>query len=357
MKAMPYPDEVKAILRDPVTLQPIDPADQIEQGFLALRAGGISRKNEEEIAHFRRSFNSKLTAEEKAYSRKITTLPQPGTTSESIILDIGCGPYDCISAIPGIHIFLDDIMDLYVDEIHATLNGVRVCARTELMPLADDSIDLLYSVNMIDHVDDMPATVAEMHRILKPGGRILMQTYFNSHPLLDTEPGVFDSYFAEQYVAPLFGIEMFDTYAVGDPAISTSYTMDIAALSLTKRPDVQSPITDRTRYNDPSYLGPQSRISVALGLLKSGDIEQSLTHIEALLEHQNYSVQHQLLSAFVDIEKRSFATASRTLQALLSDDRVRRNSFARIAVQELHLRRMNVANQSLREQLDVTQAQ
>ena len=348
-------ETIRAILRDPVTLQAIDPADYSEDGFLALRAGGISRKNEEEIAHFRRSFNPNLTPEEKSYARKISTLPKPETSPESVILDIGCGPYDCISAIPGVHIFLDDIMDLYVGEIGAKLNGARICARTELMPLADESIDLLYSVNMIDHVDDMPATLAEMHRVMKPGGRVLMQTYFNSHPLLDTEPGVFDGHFATHYVAPLFDVLMFDSYAVGDPAISTSYTMDIAALSLTKRTDVPSPVVDRHRYEDPSYLGPQSRISVALGHLKNGDVEAATPHIEALLDHPNYAVQHQLLAAFSDIEQRSFATASRTLQGLLGEDRVRRNSFARIAVQELHLRRMNVANQILRARLAAAQ--
>ena len=345
------PEAVGAILRDPVTLETVDAASVPSSSgkFLELRSGGLSRKNEREIEHFRRTFKP-LPPFEKLYSRKISSLPAPETGPDTVVLDIGCGPYDCLSAMPGTHVFLDDIMNLYVDEIGAVLDGTPVCARTELMPFAADSIELLYSVNMLDHVDDMPATVAEMHRILAPGGRIYCQSYFNSHPLLDTEPGVFDRTFYDDYVLPLFEVDHVATYAVGDPAISRSYTMDIIGLVLKKRVGATVETKPRERYLDASYMGPQSHISVAVGALKEGDPDQARPHVEALANEPFYDLQHQLLRAHLAIVEGDPGAANSLLKDLGSWERVKKNPLARVAVAQLQTRRVSSQNVALRAQ-------
>jgi SAM-dependent methyltransferase len=340
---------VATILRDPVTLGPVVPGEVVSGsgGYLELRSGGLSRKNEQEIEHFRRTF-SPMDPVERLYMNRITALPKPLTTEETIVVDIGCGPYDCISAMPGTHVFVDDIMNLYVDEIGARLDGTPVCARTELMPFADDCVDLLYSVNMLDHVDDMPATIAEMHRVLSPDGRIYCQSYFNSHPLLDAEPGVFDRAFYDDYVLPLFEIEHVQTYAVGDPAISQSYNMDIIGMVLKKRVGVEVETKPRDRYEDDSYRGPQSNISVALGALGSGDLEVAKTNIDALASEPFYEAQHLMLTAQYAIASDDLGAANDLLKALRSHERVKKNPHAQLTVNRLQNLRITTANRKIR---------
>jgi len=41
------------------------------------------------------------------------------------------------------------------------------------MALADHSVDVVISSSVLEHVMDLPATLDEMHRVLKPGGRCL----------------------------------------------------------------------------------------------------------------------------------------------------------------------------------------
>jgi ubiquinone/menaquinone biosynthesis C-methylase UbiE len=66
---------------------------------------------------------------------------------------------------------------------HAPDGVTRVVGTAERLPFADGSFDLVTIVNSLHHVDDMRATLAEMVRVLSPGGRIGVQDY-----LADDDP-------------------------------------------------------------------------------------------------------------------------------------------------------------------------
>jgi SAM-dependent methyltransferase len=346
------PAAVRAILRHPVTLAPLTESELAGgAGYLALRSGGLSIKNDRELDHFRKAFVPSAPAD-RLYARRIKAVPAPLTTDQTLVLDIGCGPYDCLSAMPGTHIFLDDLMNLYVEELGAEFAGTRVCARTELMPFADDSVDIIYSVNMIDHVDDMPETVKEMHRILKPAGAVHCQTYWNSHPLLPTEPGVFDRYFLDEFVCPYFEIEHLQTFAMGDPAISRSYTMDVAGFVLRKRPGTVRLVKPRSRYENPSFLGPQSHISAAIHDMDRDELDLAQVHVEALTDDIGYVLHHELLTARLAVQRGELGAANQLLKVARSNERVRGNPYARIAIAEIETRRLQAAVTAARERAD-----
>ena len=46
------------------------------------------------------------------------------------------------------------------------------------LPLADSSIDVVYSFGVIHHIPDADAVVREMHRVLRPGGKVMVACYY-----------------------------------------------------------------------------------------------------------------------------------------------------------------------------------
>lgn len=81
----------------------------------------------------------------------------------SRILDLGCGP----TKFPGA-IGLDKNPDTAADVLAHIDRGA--------LPFADNSFDQVRLVHVIEHVDDVVATMEELHRITKPGGTIYLVT-------------------------------------------------------------------------------------------------------------------------------------------------------------------------------------
>lgn len=57
----------------------------------------------------------------------------------------------------------------------------------EKMPFKSESIDIITSINSIDHVSSLTDSVNEIHRVLKKGGVFLLATDIHAHPT-PTEP-------------------------------------------------------------------------------------------------------------------------------------------------------------------------
>ncbi len=53
----------------------------------------------------------------------------------------------------------------------------RVCADLRTLPLADGSVDVLFSNLCLQWIDDLPAAFAEFRRVLKPKGLLLCSTF------------------------------------------------------------------------------------------------------------------------------------------------------------------------------------
>lgn len=57
------------------------------------------------------------------------------------------------------------------------VTGRAVAANAESLEFEDASFDAVYSSGVLQHTPDMPRAIAELHRVLKPGGRILIVLY------------------------------------------------------------------------------------------------------------------------------------------------------------------------------------
>ena len=86
------------------------------------------------------------------------------------LLDVGCGemPYRPIFALHASEIVGLDT----VENPRATLKGP-----IEAIPAPDASFDLVLCAQVLEHVDDPAQGVAELHRVVRPGGRVLLSTH------------------------------------------------------------------------------------------------------------------------------------------------------------------------------------
>ena len=95
--------------------------------------------------------------------------------TEKKILDVGCG----WNKTPGA-VGMDSNPKTHADVIH-DLGAIPY-------PFADNEFDEIVCRHVIEHVPDVMALVSELHRITRPGGRIMIVTPHYSNPDWPTDP-------------------------------------------------------------------------------------------------------------------------------------------------------------------------
>lgn len=86
------------------------------------------------------------------------------------MLDLGCGTGRFAASLAAIG---RDVVaaDLHLPD-HPTPGPAHLAASAEHLPLRDGSIDVVLARDVLEHVDDV-AALAEVHRVLRPGGLLL----------------------------------------------------------------------------------------------------------------------------------------------------------------------------------------
>jgi len=97
-------------------------------------------------------------------------------TPESVVLDIGCGRtaptlVRWIGKAKVLHGV--DIVDFRVDRPELTLH---ISSVTDMSGIATSSVDVAYSQAVMEHLDEPGAALAEIRRVLKPGGKYIFLT-------------------------------------------------------------------------------------------------------------------------------------------------------------------------------------
>jgi len=108
------------------------------------------------------------------------------------VLDIGCGPRGSLewASMAAERIGVDPLAAEY-RKLGAADHQMRyVACGAEHIPFADGHFDIVTSFNSLDHVDDLDETIAEIGRVVRPGGLFLLLTDVNHDPT-PAEPIVF----------------------------------------------------------------------------------------------------------------------------------------------------------------------
>ena len=95
--------------------------------------------------------------------------PQPGTR----ILEVGSGRGHLTCKLDGLGAIATGVDANPAAATHALARDIRVMS-VERLEFADDEFDQVVSVHAIEHFPNLPGAFAEMARVLRPGGRMLL---------------------------------------------------------------------------------------------------------------------------------------------------------------------------------------
>ena len=109
-----------------------------------------------------------------------------------MVADFGCGPRGSLTWLNCARerIGIDVLAKEYLDEFGASIissNMVYVTSNEKYIPIPDNYVDCLITINSLDHVSDLMSMCNEIKRILKPGG-ILLGSFNLLEPITQCEP-------------------------------------------------------------------------------------------------------------------------------------------------------------------------
>ena len=131
-----------------------------------------------------RAFFNEAAADEEHYPSTIdprilhvkVVLEHLGDLNGKRVADVGCGKGRFARIVkernPGASVVALDLAEAMLRPIPAEIE--RVAASMTALPLATEAFDGAYATESLEHAVDIPAAVAELARIVKPGGRIVI---------------------------------------------------------------------------------------------------------------------------------------------------------------------------------------
>jgi len=95
------------------------------------------------------------------------------------IVEVGCGPHGVVGYLfpNALKIGIDPLINRYKERAQPIGNTLLVTGMGETLPILDDSVDLAFCINVIDHVLNPKMVVQEIRRVLKKSGELVLEAH------------------------------------------------------------------------------------------------------------------------------------------------------------------------------------
>lgn len=107
------------------------------------------------------------------------------------ILEVGCGRGFYLKTLktlwPDLEVTGIDLNQKYLDQAKKFLGNLEVqlvCADATKLPFKDNSFDRIIATEVLEHISDDQKAIAEMYRVLKPGGIAIVTVPNTNYPFL-----------------------------------------------------------------------------------------------------------------------------------------------------------------------------
>jgi malonyl-CoA O-methyltransferase len=131
------------------------------------------------------SYDAAAALQHEVEKRLLESLDYLGERVPQVVLDVGCGPAHAAATMkkrwPRAQVIaLDQALPMLQQAKRQAgwwKPFGRVCADARALPLAEHSVDLIFSNLCLQWVEDLPAVFAGFRRVLKPGGLLLCSSF------------------------------------------------------------------------------------------------------------------------------------------------------------------------------------
>jgi SAM-dependent methyltransferase len=159
-----------------------------------LRDGGVVHERamiDQAVLHQQYAGLERLAARQSLWALRAgpalhtTVLDRAGLTGSETVLDVGCGSGIYLAELrrrghTGMIVGLDRSAGM---ARNAKVHAATVVADAQFLPLGDDSVDVALCLHMLYHVPDLVRAVAELRRVLRPGGVAMVTTNAAGHTI------------------------------------------------------------------------------------------------------------------------------------------------------------------------------
>lgn len=122
---------------------------------------------------------------ERGITKRLAALARQTPLRGERLLDIGCGDgvytlrlADAFERVDAIDI-QQERLDMFTARLRESEHAGRITVRAmsaAALDYPDEAFDLVMAIEVVEHVQDLPGALAEVHRVLRPGGRFCLTT-------------------------------------------------------------------------------------------------------------------------------------------------------------------------------------
>lgn len=144
-----------------------------------------SRQIRRAFARAADGYDAAAALQHEVEARLLESLEHLGDRVPARALDLGCGPGRAAAVLkkrwPNAEVIATDVAMPMLAQARRRAGWWRpfrlVCADAAALPFADGCLDVVFSSLCLQWTEDLPATLAELRRVLRPDGLLLFSTF------------------------------------------------------------------------------------------------------------------------------------------------------------------------------------